>query len=83
MARVKLLPCCVCLPAEQISVTEVHHITEGARRVGGFYCLPLCKTHHQYVHRIPKATIRTLWDSVNDTLGIKRDWPASKIVKRA
>lgn len=82
MARVKQLPCCVCLPNEQSTPTEVHHITEGMRRVGNFYCLPLCRVHHANVHRLGRIEVRRLWDWVNQTLGIERTWIQSKVLPR-
>jgi len=82
MSRVKALPCCVCLPDEQKSRTEVHHITQGSRRVGNFYCLPLCAHHHLNVHLLGIVLVKRLWSLVNETLGIQRAWPQSKIISR-
>lgn len=82
MQRVKLLPCCVCLPEEQSSPTEVHHITEGSRRLGNLYCLPLCRKHHENVHLLRNQGAQQLWKQVNQTLGIRREWPTSKIIQK-
>jgi len=82
MARVKRLPCCVCLPEEQSSPTEVHHITEGSRRLGDFYVLPLCRKHHENVHLLRNGATRQLWAELNKTLGVNRSWPQTKILPR-
>src|ERR1700761_8502830 len=83
LARIKQLPCCLCLPGEQKSVTEVHHIKIGNKRAGHFYVLPLCKEeHHANVHRY-KQFERALWDKLNQELGVTREWPDTKIVGRA
>jgi hypothetical protein len=39
MQRIKYLPCCVCLPGEQSTPTECHHITDGGRRPRRFLLL--------------------------------------------
>lgn len=82
MARVKELPCCICVAGEQTSITEVHHLKLGNKRMGHFYVIPLCSTFHH-----PKAyqwtyCQRALWQSVMDDLGIVMDWPTSRIVSR-
>lgn len=82
MARLKNLPCCVCLPEEQKTPTECHHITLGSRRIGNFFCLPLCREHHQKVHLLGIVLVKRLWRLVNETLGIQRSWPQSRIVSR-
>ena len=43
MAKVKELPCIVC----GYYPVDCHHITEGGRRLGNMYCLPLCFDHHE------------------------------------
>jgi hypothetical protein len=43
MALLKTLPCIVC----GSSPVEVHHITEGGRRLGHQYTIPLCYFHHE------------------------------------
>lgn len=82
MARVKELPCCNCLPGEQISATQCHHITDGGRRLGNFYCLPLCDICHKNVHLLRNGVERTFWEQVNQTLGIEREWIGTKILAR-
>lgn len=81
LGRVKELPCCVCFPSEQRSMTEVHHIVRDNKRLGHFFVLPLCHAHHQNVSRLKKLE-RSYWQLLNETLGIKREWPQSKIVAR-
>lgn len=82
MKRVSELPCCVCQPGWQRSMTQVHHLISGGRRMGHFFVIPLCEWHHQHVHQLA-GVIRTHWELVNETLGVKRDWPVSKICQRA
>ncbi len=81
LARVKLLPCCLCLLGEQRSVTECHHIKRGNKRLGHFFVLPYCKIkHHMHAHLYTHEE-RANWQKLNDELGIVRDWPQSKIVR--
>lgn len=83
LERVRALPCCMCLPGEQNSITEAHHILSGGRRLGHFFVIPLCKgKHHENVHLLRGEATQQLWRQVNATLGITRDWPASKIIPR-
>jgi hypothetical protein len=82
MARVKQLPCCLCLAGMQRSVTEVHHIKRGNKRLGHFYVLPYCKFGHHANASYHTQHERALWQKLNDELGIVRDWPTSRIVAR-
>jgi hypothetical protein len=83
LARVKLLPCCLCLPGEQRSRTEVHHIKRGNKRLGHFYVLPYCKIKHHANASYYTYHERDLWQRLNDELGIVRQWPMSKLVPRS
>lgn len=82
MSLVKLRPCCLCTPGEQRSVTEVHHIKRGNKRLGHFFVLPYCKFAHHANASYYTHHERALWQKLNDELGIVRDWPQSKIVRR-
>lgn len=82
LARVKQLPCCLCIGGAQRSVTEVHHIKRGNRRLGHFFVLPYCKFAHHANASYYTHHERALWQKQNDELGIVRDWPQSKIVRR-
>jgi hypothetical protein len=80
MARVKELPCCVCIAGKQVDPTEVHHIVEGNRRLGHFYVLPLCTYHHVRVYLLSQ---KKLWHKLMPTLGVTDvEWPVSKLVSR-
>ncbi len=82
LARVKQLPCCLCIPGAQRSATEVHHIKRGNKRLGHFYVLPYCKfTHHANASYYTYHE-RALWQKLNDELGVVRDWPISKVITR-
>lgn len=81
VARVKALPCCLCLPHEQEEVTEVHHLVRG-RRLGHSYVLPVCETHHYAIYHYPHLA-QKLWEKLEMELGGTREWPKSKIVERA
>jgi hypothetical protein len=82
LARVKQLPCCLCLPGEQRSRTEVHHIKRGNKRLGHFYVLPYCRVKHHASAYLYTHQERDLWQKLVDELGVVRDWPASKLVAR-
>lgn len=82
LERVKQLPCCLCLPDEQTSITEAHHMKSGGKRMGHYYVLPYCKdVHHKNAHRYTRDE-HTHWRFINETLGIRRTLPQSKIVPR-
>lgn len=90
LAQVKELPCCVCPEApgrDQQSPTEAHHIVQG-KRLGHFFCLPLCAEHHELVTSARWmfeqifSSQRSLWEKTNAKLGVSREWPASKVVPR-
>src|SRR6266849_5797626 len=82
MARVKALPCCICVD-DQRSPTEVHHLVSGNKRMGHFFVIPLCGECHRQIHQISLRCQQLWWIESNEQLGITRDWPASKIVPRS
>jgi len=48
MARVAAFYCCVCkwFMGGIRSEAQVHHMLRGGKRIGHFFTLPLCPTHH-------------------------------------
>jgi hypothetical protein len=82
MSLVKLRPCCLCPPGKQLSVTEVHHIKRGNKRLGHFFVLPYCKIKHHGQAHLYTFQERANWQKLIDDMGIVRDWPTSKIVRR-
>lgn len=83
LARVKLLPCCLCLPGEQRSRTEVHHIKRGNKRLGHFYVLPYYMVKHHASAYLYTHQERMAWQKLMDELGLVRDWPLSKVIPRS
>lgn len=83
LARVKQLPCCLCVTGMQRSRTEVHHIKRGNKRLGHFYVLPYCMVKHHASASYYTHQERALWQKLNDELGIVRDWPTSKVIPRS
>lgn len=81
MSLVKLRPCCLCLPGEQRSVTEVHHIKRGGKRMGHFFVLPYCKIKHHGQAYLYTHAERAHWQKLIDDMGVVHDWPTSKIVR--
>lgn len=49
ISRMLDLGCIVCRHFGQRSVPECHHLTDGGRRIGHWYTLPLCPGHHRGV----------------------------------
>lgn len=49
--RMMYLPCVACsiLKYENHNYIECHHIVEGAKRLGHWYTIPLCRGHHRGV----------------------------------
>lgn len=83
LVRVRGLPCCICLPNEQQSPTEAHHLLSGGQRMGHYFCVPLCHQHHDNVYKYA-IMMRALWVQVMATLGVTDvEWPTSKVCKRA
>lgn len=82
LERVKQLPCCACLPGEQTSITEVHHIVRSNKRLGHFHVLPLCQVHHRNVRKLRNLE-KALWQVVMQALGVTgHEWPSSKVLPR-
>jgi hypothetical protein len=86
LARVKELPCCLCLPGEQESVpdnwTEANHLKCGNKRMGHYFVVPYCRIiHHPKAHLYVRRE-RDLWQQTVDTLGVIVTWPTSKLVPR-
>ncbi len=81
MARVRELPCCLCLKDAQQTPTECHHLKIGNKRMGHMYVIPVCDFHHRNIHQFPHL-MRSLWQQTMDTLGMVMSWPISKIVSR-
>jgi hypothetical protein len=49
LARVRLLPCCVC----GSEPSEPHHIGQsyGPLKTSDYFTIPVCRTHHEDFHR--------------------------------
>lgn len=76
MDMVAKFPCCKCgkLPI------QVHHITEGGRRLGNFWILPLCSPCHKAINNFQKQL--ELCRYVYIALGKTMPEPTTKIVRR-
>lgn len=82
LVRVRGLPCCICLPDEQQSPTEAHHLLRGGRRISHYHTIPLCRDHHNDVSKY-SIMMRALWVQVMSKLGVTDvEWPISKVCKR-
>lgn len=42
--------CCLINNGDCKGVTEVHHLTDGGRRLGHMHTIPLCQFHHTQGH---------------------------------
>lgn len=49
MFRLKQMPCLI-NNGDCQGVTEVHHLTDGGRRLGHMFTVPLCQWHHTQGH---------------------------------
>ena len=47
MQQVQALGCIVCRHNGMETPAEVHHLTEGGRRLGHMHVIPLCPAHHR------------------------------------
>lgn len=47
MDKVSTLDCVACLQDGWHSQSNVHHITQGGRRLGHLFTIPLCPDHHK------------------------------------
>ena len=47
LANVWALGCIICMRSGLDSPAEVHHLTEGGRRLGHMHTIPLCPAHHR------------------------------------
>lgn len=81
MARVRELPCCLCHAGTQQTRTECHHVVRGNKRLGHYFCLPICESHHHVIKQF-KSLERGLWQQTVDQLGVVVSWPQSKICAR-
>jgi acetyltransferase-like isoleucine patch superfamily enzyme len=82
LERVKQLPCCLCLPGEQTSITEGHHCKIGNKRISHYHVLPYCRdVHHKNAHLYTRDERANL-ELVNETLGVNHPWPNTRIVAR-
>ena len=84
LARVKQLPCCLCVGDEQRTPTEGHHLKLGNQRIGHFYVIPVCQWHHRriFMQQYKQAEPQLLANT-HETLGITgHPWPESRIVPR-
>lgn len=69
-------------------IIEAHHITQCGRRLGHFFCLPLCQSHHEgtklSIGNTKKSfmarygTELELLEKVNEILGIQREYAPEK-----
>lgn len=83
MAIIVQLPCCICahhVPRAQTSPTQCHHIVR-TKRLGHFYCLPVCEDHHRRIGKY-RYLEQKLWEQLNVRMGITREWPVSKVIPR-
>lgn len=96
--RMLRLGCLVCRHHGQFSQAEVHHLTDGGRRLGHWYTLPLCPGHHRGVWQDGKSGVsiadgrkafeaangseRVLWEEAQQFLALDTEWPISKIIPR-
>jgi len=78
MDRVAQERCCGC-GAHQI---QVHHVTEGFRRLGNFYCFALCLTCHPLVDAKGFQWELEQCRQTHKRLGRKFTEPPTKIVPR-
>lgn len=79
LTRVRALPCCVCLPNEQTSHTQAHHLLDSGKRISHYHTIPLCDQHHRVINTLPQ---RQLCVQIATTLGIEISFPTSKIIPR-
>ena len=47
MERVQQLGCLACWIEGIVAPAEIHHVTDGSRRLGHRYVIPLCSWHHR------------------------------------
>lgn len=93
--RMLKLGCVVCRHFGKFNPAEVHHLTEGGRRLGHWYTIPLCPPHHRGTvqgvvsvasgSRAFEAAYGSqllLWEEVQQFLGLEVKWPVSKIMPR-
>ncbi len=78
MWNVAQMPCIVTGRSD----VQIHHITEGGRRLGNFWVLPLSVETHRNISKIPFAEQMELCREVYKRLGQKFPEPPTKIVKR-
>lgn len=52
LARVKALPCWI-RNHECGGEIQAHHLTDGGRRLGHYYTIPLCHYHHHWDSPLP------------------------------
>jgi hypothetical protein len=64
------------------TVSDAHHITEGMRRLGHDYLLPLCGTHHAEIDAKGFKWEMAMCKLVYKKLGMKWKEPETKIVPR-
>jgi hypothetical protein len=48
MSRAQRIGCLACRQDGHYSEAEIHHIVSGNKRMGHFYTLPLCPSHHRH-----------------------------------
>ncbi len=76
MDMVAQLSCCKC--GER--TVQIHHITEGGRRLGNFWVLPLCIPHHMTINDFQYQL--ELCRKIYKCLGKVMPEPTTKIIKR-
>jgi hypothetical protein len=50
------IPCMACLTKKKIRHPEIHHLTDGGRRLGHDWVLSLCPYHHRGVNDSNRST---------------------------
>ena len=66
LERIKSMGCVVCRNLGYITLRdavecEAHHLTSGGRRMGHYYCIPLCHLHHRSYIDDEKLVSRHPW----------------------
>jgi hypothetical protein len=88
--------CCLLRFGLKNSHIEIHHIVRGNKRLGHWYTLPLCHSHHQQKDKGAWTSIANgrkafnaihgteldLWLKCQHMLGLPDDLPATKVLPR-
>lgn len=89
--------CCLLRTGVQNYHAEVHHIVQGNKRLGHWYTLPLCRSHHRIrgvggiftsiadgskAFKRIHGTELDLWLKVQHMLGLPDELPTTKVLPR-